>query len=98
LPFTDRIRYHVLPATGLPAHVVRHEPPVTLAFATTFVPVELTFLARADVDALVRRFALHFATLVEFAPRASPGTDTAAMANTRIADRNEVAIRAMRRA
>jgi hypothetical protein len=35
------------------------------------------------------------ATFVEFAARASPGTDTAAMAKTRIADRNEVAIRAM---
>jgi hypothetical protein len=95
LPFTDRIRYHVLPATALPAHVVRHDPPVTLAFATTFVPVEMTFLARADVEALVRRLALHLATFVEFAARASPGTDTAAMAKTRIADRNEVAIRAM---
>jgi len=95
LPFTDRIRYHVLPETALPAHVVRHEPPVTFALTTTFVPVEMTFLARADVEALVRRFALHLATFVEFAPRASPGSDTAAMAKTRIADRNDVAIRAM---
>jgi hypothetical protein len=69
---------------------------VTFAFATTFVPVEMTRFTRAEVEALVRRLALHFATLVEFAPRASPGTDTAAIANTRIADRNEVAIRAMR--
>jgi len=96
LPFTDRIRYQVVPETAFPAHVVRHEPPVTFAFVTTFVPVEMTFLARADVDALVRRLALHLATFVEFAARASPGSETAAMANTRIADRNEVAIRAVR--
>jgi len=62
---------------------------------TTFVPVEMTFFARAEVDALVRRLALHFATLVEFAPRASPGSETAAMAKIRIADRNDVAIRAV---
>jgi hypothetical protein len=95
LPFTDTIRYHVLPATALPAHVVRHERPVTFAFATTFVPVEITLFTRADVEALVRRLALHLATFVEFAPRASPGSDTAAMAKTRIADRNEVAISAV---
>jgi hypothetical protein len=59
------------------------------------VPVEITFFARADVEALVRRLALHRATFVEFAPRALPGSETAAMANTRIADRNEVATRAV---
>jgi hypothetical protein len=55
----------------------------------------MTLFTRADVEALVRRLALHLATLVEFAARASPGSETAAMAKTRIADRNEVAIRAV---
>jgi hypothetical protein len=95
LPFTDRIRNQVLPETALPAHVVRHEPPDTLAFATTFVPVEMTFRDRAVVDGLVRRLALQRATLVEFPASALPGSDTAAMAKTRIADRNEVATRAV---
>ena len=55
----------------------------------------MTFLDRAVVDGLVRRLALHNATLVEFAARTSPGSDTAAMAKTSIADRNEVAMRAV---
>ena len=93
LPLTEKIRHHVLPETALPAHVVRHDPPVTRALAITLVPVERILFDRAVVEGLVRRLALHKATLVELAPRALPGSDTAAMAKTRIADRNEVAMR-----
>jgi hypothetical protein len=95
LPLIDTIRNHVLPETALPAHVVRHEPPDTLAFATTFVPVEMTFRDRAVVEGLVRRLTLQSATLVEFPARALPGSETAAMAKTRIADRKDVATRAV---
>jgi hypothetical protein len=95
LPLIETIRYHVLPDTALPAHVVRHELPVMLEFATTFVPVEMTFRDRAVVEGLVRRLALHRATLVVFPASALPGSETAAMAKTRIADRNEVATRAV---
>jgi hypothetical protein len=51
----------------------------------------MTFKIRALVDGVDRRFALHRATLVELAARAVPGTDTAATAKTRIADRSDVA-------
>jgi hypothetical protein len=63
--------------------------------ATTFVPVVMTFFERAEVEALVRRFALHSATFVEPAPRTSPGSETATTAKRRAADRNEVAMRAV---
>ena len=95
LPLMETIRNHVLPETALPAHVVRHEPPVRRAVAITFVPVEMTFFERAVVAGFVRRLALHSATFGAFAPTAVPGSDTAAMAKTRIADRNAVATRAV---
>ena len=95
LPLTAVIRYQLWPETALPAHVVRQLRPTSLRLADTLVPVAMTFLTRALVEGLVRRLALHSATLERVAPRTSPGSVTATTANTRIADRNELAIRAV---
>jgi len=75
--------------------VVRQLPPVTLALAITLTPDEMTLTELADVVGLVRILALHRATFVTLAPRAVPGSETAPMAKTRIADSTEVATRAV---
>jgi hypothetical protein len=71
------IRYQVLPAVVLPAHVVRQLPPVSVATTETFVPTEATVRARVRVDALVRRLALQMAAFA-VAPRTSAGNEMVA--------------------
>ena len=56
------IRSQVLPLTDLPEQVVLYERPVTVADVVTMVPVLATFLILDAPMAVVRRFALHFAT------------------------------------
>lgn len=90
---TAMIRYQVLPELVLPAHVVRQLPPVTLAETDTFVPVLMTVRIRALIQELVRRFALQSAAFVAVAPRTSPGNETDATANNRIAEMNDVTTR-----
>jgi hypothetical protein len=81
------IRYQVLPATAVPAHVARQLPPVTVVTAYTCVFADrVVFLVAAVLGEMRSETPSHFVDLVD-APRASAGLATDATADSIAADK-----------